>query len=197
MIYLERKVFIGICILVIIGLGIAAGICLYNLNNTDEDKINNSVTQVNGNENEIEITNTLEVINKEEKTTPNTLIVYTTYYTKCNHYINNYQEIDISDVNLNEDELKEKYREWKITSFSAEQVIFEREVEGFCNQHYKLKIVDDCIVIYQIDEENKEIEYEKTEITSEYLTQQDILKLKEGIVVYGKENLTSVLEDYE
>ena len=33
--------------------------------------------------------------------------------------------------------------------------------------------------------------------SNEYLTNEDILKLTEGIVVYGKENLSSVLEDYE
>lgn len=192
-----KKIYIVICILIIIGLGIGIGIYIYDINNINEENINNNMMQVNTEENDIEITNTLEIVNQEEKTTPNTLIVYTTYYTKCSHYINDYQTIDISDVNLSEVDLKEKYSDWKITSFSSEQVNFEKEVEDFCNQHFKLKMVDDHIVIYQIDEENKEVEYEITEITSEYLTQEDILKLQNGITVYGKENLSSVLEDYE
>lgn len=197
MMKLGKKVYIGICILVVIGLGIVVGMYLYDMNNINEESFDNNTMQVNIEDNMVEVTNTLEIMNQDEKTTPNTLMVYTTYYTKCSHYINDYQDIDVTDVNLTEDDLKEKYRNWKISSFSPEQVNFEREVEGFCNQHFKLKMVDDHIIIYQINEDNQETEYEVTEITSEYLTQEDILKLQEGIIVYGKENLSSVLEDYE
>ena len=42
-----------------------------------------------------------------------------------------------------------------------------------------------------------ETEYLQTEITTEYLTNEDILKLTTGIEVYGKEKLTSTIEDYE
>lgn len=197
MMKLGKKVYIGICILVVIGLGIVVGMYLYDMNNINEESFDNNTMQVNIEDNMVEVTNTLEIMNQDEKTTPNTLMVYTTYYTKCSHYINDYQDIDVTDVNLTEDDLKEKYRNWKISSFSPEQVNFEREVEGFCNQHFKLKMVDDHIIIYQINEDSQETEYEVTEITSEYLTQEDILKLQEGIIVYGKENLSSVLEDYE
>lgn len=197
MIKLGKKITIGILIIVTIGIGIALGIYLYDMNNINEESFNNNIMNVNVEENELKVTNTLEVSNQEEKTTPNTLIVYTTYYTKCKHYINEYQDIDATNVNLTENDLREKYKEWKIASFSPNQVNFEKEVEGFCNQHFKLKLVNDHIVIYQIDENNNETEYEVTEITSEYLTQEDVLKLEEGIIVYGKENLSSVIEDYE
>lgn len=197
MIYLGRKVFVGICILIIIALGIAAGLYLYDMNNINQKAINNNVTQVNNEENDIEMMNTLEIANQGEKTTPNTLITYKTYYTKCNHYINEYKDIDISSVNLNEEEIKEKNKDWRIKEFSPEQIVLEKEVEEFCNQHYKLKLLDDNIIVFTIDENNYEKEYQKTEITSEYLTDEDVVKLKEGILVYGKENLSSVLEDYE
>lgn len=192
-----RKVFVGICVVIIIALGIAAGLYLYDMNNVNEETINNNATEVNVEENTMGITNTLEIVNQEEKTTPNTLMIYKTYYTRCNHYINEYNDIDISSVNLNEEEVKDKNRDWKINEFSSEQIVFEREKDEFCNQHFKLKLVDGTIIIYKIDEQGKENEYETTEITSEYLTEEDILKLKEGIAVYGRENLTSVLEDYE
>ena len=186
-----------ICIIVIIILSIFAGLYLYNLNNITKDDVNSNTTQLDTGENNIAIDNTIEIVNQDEKTTPNTLMIYRTYYTKCNHYINEYKDIDISAVNLTKDEIKEKNRDWSIKEFSPEQIILEKEEESFCNQHYKLKLLDDRIVILSIDENGNEVEYEKTEITSEYLTEEDILKLKEGIVVYGKENLSSMLEDYE
>lgn len=140
----------------------------------------------------------LEVSNIEkEKTTPNTLIIYRTYYTKCKHYIQEYNEIDASLVNLSEEELKEKCRDWNIEKFSKEEIEMSKKEENYCGEHYRLKLENNAIVIYNVDENGLEQEYEQTGITSEYLTQEDILKLTSGIYVYGKENLTSTIEDYE
>jgi len=133
----------------------------------------------------------------EEKTTPNTLIIYKTYYTKCKHYIQRYEDIDASLVNLTEKEFKEKCRMWKIDKFSVEEIELSKEEESFCNEHYKLKLEKNAIVIYNVDENGIETEYEHTGITTEYLTEEDILKLNTGIIIYGKENLTSTIEDYE
>ena len=193
-----KRVFFIFLILMIIILGIIVGV--YWNKTSMKHKENNEVENVLAlpdvtEENKLEISK--EIVSKEEKTTPNTLMIFSTYYTKCKHYINDYQEVDANCVNLEEEDLAEKYREWKIISFSEEQVTLEKEEDGFCNQHYKLKLMDDRIIIFEIDEENNEKEYEITEITSEYLTAEDILKLKEGILVFGKENLTAVLEDYE
>ena len=197
MIYLKRIVFTIICIIVVIALGIFVGIYLYNMNNTANENFNNSITEVNLNENYIEEQNAIEISNREEKTTPNTLLIYRTYYTKCNHYINEYKDIDINAVNLNKNELQDINEGWRIEDFSSEQVIFSKEVEDFCMEHFKLKMVDGIVKIYILDEEGNETEYENTDITEEYLTNEDILKLKEGILVYGKESLTSTIEDYE
>ena len=197
MIYLKRIVFTIICIIVVIALGIFVGIYLYNMNNTANENFNNSITEVNLNENYIEEQNAIEISNREEKTTPNTLLIYRTYYTKCNHYINEYKDIDINAVNLNKNELQDINEGWRIEDFSSEQVIFSKEVEDFCMEHFKLKMVDGIVKIYILDEEGNETEYESTDITEEYLTNEDILKLKEGILVYGKESLTSTIEDYE
>ena len=72
-----------------------------------------------------------------------------------------------------------------------------REKIDFCGEHYKIKLENSTIVIYSIDKNGVETEYEHTGITTEYLTKEDILKLTQGIYVYGKENLTSTIEDYE
>lgn len=194
-----RKAFVWI-IVVIVAIALGIGIGMYmnreklQRNNSNNVVYDNLVTD-NLVENGIEISEASAI--EEEKTTPNTLMIYKTYYTKCQHYINEYQNIDASDVNLNQEDLQEKYREWSVTSFEAGQVVLEREENDFCNEHYRLKLEDGKIVIYQLDEDENETEYEQTEIASEYLTEEDILKLKEGITVYGKENLMAVLEDYE
>ena len=193
----NKKIAIIISVVSIILLGIIFGYIMYDNGNpiVNENTMlyNANVLAIQENENIL----VLETLAKEERTTPNTLIVYKTYYTKCKHYIKRYEDIDASLVNLTEKELKEKTRGWNIEKFSAEEIELSKEEESFCNEHYKLKLENNVIVIYQIDEAGLETEYEQTGITTEYLTNEDILKLEAGIYVYGKESLTNTIEDYE
>ena len=39
--------------------------------------------------------------------------------------------------------------------------------------------------------------YEKTNISSEYLTEADLLNMQDGLEIYGKEELNQVIEDFE
>lgn len=190
-----KKIGIILGAIVIIGFGVFIGL---KISEGGEEQYNQAfdnnmiVEQQN-----IEISS-LEVSTVEEKkTTPNTLIIYKTYYTKCKHYIQRYKDIDASLVNLTEKEFEEKCREWNIDKFTIEEIELSKEEEGFCNEHYKLKLENNAIVIYSFNENGLETEYEHTGITTEYLTQQDILQLTTGIIIYGKENLTSTIEDYE
>lgn len=189
-----KNTLIIISIAIIIALGIFFGIKIYF---DSQSKINQRVMS-----NEIVPTENIEIsaINihsEEEKTTPNTLMIYKTYYTKCMHFIQEYEEIDASLVNCTEEDLREKCKDWKIDSFSREEVELSKEEDAFCNQHYQLRLENNVIVVYQVDENGIETEYEQTGITTEFLTEEDILKLTTGIFVYGKENLISTIEDYE
>ena len=193
-----KNTIIVVCIILIIVLGIWLGYRIYNNSETNTGGENMLAENLNNYEiQENTEISSLETSVEEEKTTPNTLIIYKTYYTKCKHYIQEYKDIDASLVNCTESELKERCKDWKIEKFSPEEVEMSKEEEKFCNQHYKLKLENNVIVIYTIDEEGRETEYEQTGITTEYLTQEDILRLTTGIIVYGKENLTSTIEDYE
>lgn len=196
MINLNKKIAITISIISIVLLGAIFGYIMFDSQpevNEDTMLDNENVLAIENNQEISAVQTAVE----EEKTTPNTLVIYKTYYTVCKHYIQRYEDIDISLVNLTEKEFKEKNREWSIDRFSAEEIELSKEEEVFCNEHYKLKLENDVIVIYKIDEAGKETEYEQTGITTEYLTNEDILKLTTGIEVYGKENLTSTMEDYE
>ena len=192
---MKKTIIILICIFIIVFFGVFLAVRIYD--NSEESKYNtafdnNMIIQ----EENIEI-KAVETSNVEEKTTPNTLMIYKTYYTKCKHFIQEYKDIDASLVNLTEEELKEKLKVWDIDKFSKEEIEISREEETFCKEHDKLKLENNSIVIYSVDENGIETEYEHTGITTEYLTEEDILKLTAGIYVYGKENLTSVIEDYE
>lgn len=191
---LLKKIGIILGALIVIAFGVFVGYKIATGGEKDYNQAfdNNMIIQ----EKNLEISS-LEISAVEEKTTPNTLIIYKTYYTKCKHYIKEYKDIDASLLNLTEKEFKEKCRGWKIDEFSVEEIELSKEEESFCNEHYKLKLENNAIVIYNVDENGIETEYEHTGITTEYLTEEDILKLTTGIIIFGKENLTSTIEDYE
>ena len=191
-----NRILIALCVVLIVFGGVFLGFIIYSGNVIVEENnsgITNNVLVIEEGNNIV----VSEILAEEERTTPNTLIVYKTYYTKCKHYIQKYEDVDVTMVNLTEKEFKEKMREWRIDKFSMEEVELSKEIEAYCNEHYKLKLENNVIVVYKIDEVGNEKEYEQTGITTEYLTNEDILKLKTGIEVYGDENLSSAMEDYE
>ena len=89
------------------------------------------------------------------------------------------------------------YSMWDLEGFSPNEIVFYREVDEFCKEHYVLKQLDGVIAIYTLDENGNEILQEKTSIATQYLTQSDLDKLEKGIKANGKEELNSILEDYE
>ena len=63
--------------------------------------------------------------------------------------------------------------------------------------HYLLKDVYGYIEVYYLDENNDEFLYKKTDISTEYLSAEDIDDLQVGIEVVGIEALNKMLEDFE
>lgn len=65
------------------------------------------------------------------------------------------------------------------------------------NRHYILRAEDNIINIYYINENQEEILYRVTDISTEYLGEEDIKNLNKGIDVYGIQNLNQLIEDFE
>ena len=141
--------------------------------------------------------NYLNANSQEEKVGPNTILKLKKIYLDCKHIITEKVELPAELINMNKDELENEYKDWKLEEFSVEEIIFSREYTGICNEHYLVKIVGDVLGIYSLDKDGNESLKEKTEIYSAYLPENDISRLKDGIEVIGKENLNSLLEDYE
>lgn len=138
------------------------------------------------------------VISKEEKISTNSQLILKKYFKKCDHTINEYVEMPQELVNLTKEEAQKQYLEWKIIGFEPNKVTLYKEFDDICGEHFKLKIEDEKIVIYQIDKEEKPILYEKTNISSEYLTETDLITIENGgLNIYGKEELNKLIEDFE
>lgn len=143
------------------------------------------------------IENTTPVVAEETKITPNTILTLKKYYKDCGHTIKDSAEVPDEMVNLTEQEVMQKYPSWKLDEFSKDEVILTRELESFCGEHYLLKEEEGKVLIYTVDGDgNKEL-LETTEIAFEYIPETDKIILKNGIYVYGKEELNKIREDFE
>ena len=201
-----KKVWIIGLIIAIIIIGIILGIFIYN-NNANNNKQNSIV------ENEINIVSEkvtdecteeyqnsekeIETDSQEEKISPNCLLTLKKYYEECNHTINEYVDIPQDLVNGTEEDLKNEYPYWQVEKYSSNDIILYKEFNSNCGQHFVLREDNGKITVYKINESNEEEVYENTEISVEYLSETDKIKISEGIRVNGIEELNQLLEDFE
>lgn len=190
--------------IVIIGviLGFFTGIYLYKINKIDNSKkeiaqtIEDECTAI-GEIEEEQLSKLIETNNKQEKTSPNCLITLKIYYETCNHLIETTKTIEEADVNITENELKERFIDWEIQKFTPTEIVLYKEVQEFCNEHYLLKDVNGYITIFKLDENENPEFFSTTEISTEYLTTEDLEKIQTGIKIYTDKELNKTLEDFE
>ena len=87
--------------------------------------------------------------------------------------------------------------DWEVIGFEKGKLTLYKEYKDFCGEHFKLKIEDGKVVIYIINNDGTEGLYEKTNISSEYLTETDLINMQDGLEIYGKEELNQIIEDFE
>ena len=194
-----------ICLLVIVG-AVYAGIMINKkkeenisyMQNTEVTKVSEKVTDECTEEyEEMENEKLIETNSNKEKISLNCSLTLKKYYKKCGHTISEYKEIPEELINKTQEELEQEYENWKVEKFSSNEIILYREFDGECGEHYVLRDKEGKIVIYKKLDTGEEIEYEKTEIATDYLTDTDKMNIKNGIEVNGKQNLNQVIEDFE
>lgn len=121
-------------------------------------------------------------------------------------FINNKNKKENKNVNIvkEENEISSTYvtdgciDEWEDYAKSREEEIKETS-QNFNdeNKHYILRCEDNVIKVYYINEHAEEILYKTTELPIEYLSEEDQQRLKNGIDIYGIEELNKLIEDFE
>ena len=148
--------------------------------------------------NKIDTNTTVQTSNKEINILPSTKLGFKKLYKACNHTSFEFVELPSELINKNEEEVKKMYEDWNVEEFYENKVILHKEVEGICDEHFLITLGEQFIEIYKFtDKNNSKVLYTTTDISREYLTEQDILKLEKGITLYGKDQLNSALEDFE
>lgn len=203
-----KKLWIIMLAVIVIVIGIMIGAIIVKINNKKEDiEIQNIQTEISEiiedectdeyEEIEEKTKQEVEANSNEEKISPNCKITLKKYYKECNHLINEYIDITKKLINKTKDDLEKEYPNWEIQKYSSTDIILYKEFDSSCGQHYIIKNNDGKISIYVINQENQEIPYEDTEISTEFLTEEDKAEFEKGIEVYGKEKLNELIENFE
>ncbi len=184
-------------------LGFLTGIYLYRINKISKEqkiymaeKVEDECTAIGELDNE-DIASLITTNNDEEKTSPNCVITLKVYHEACKHLIENRQSIEEAEVNMTEEELKERFSDWEVQKFTPTEIVLYKEVDEFCDEHYLLKEEDGYITIYKLDENENAEFFNTTEISTEYLAEEDLEQIKNGIKVYTDKELNKTLEDFE
>lgn len=195
-----KKIVIALAIVFIIVFSFICGYYIYKESGTQQE-FSEAKIEMKENSNKIEISNLqeniIETSSQEDKISPNAVLTIEKYYKGCGHTIEDEAEIPEEAVNKTKQELQEIYSTWTIKEFSPSKVTLYKELDGICNEHYLLKKVDNVVAVFTIDENGEEKLHERTGISTQYLTQEDIKKLEKGIKAIGRVQLNSILEDYE
>ncbi len=198
---MRKYYIISIIGIIIFAILITIGVSIYKNTNSNLQQQGETKNVVEKNEMQNNLVNSnIELVttaSEEEKTSPNCLFIFKTYYKKCEHIKVEREKITETMVNKTREDLETIYKNWNIVTFRNNEVLFYKEEEGSCGEHYLLKELEGKIAIYNIDEQNNLNLYEETEILTNYLPEEDINRLKQGIRVEGKDKLNQALEDYE
>lgn len=187
----KKAIFIFILIFIIFFI---IGFTIQNIKMSKKETIKSNQRDIANTINDPE---TIEVNSSDEKTTPNTILVLKKKYTDCGHEISSRATMPKEMVNLTKEEIEKKYPNWKLEEFGIDKIVLSKTVDSFCGEHYLLIEENGNINIYSIDEKGERSFRKKADISIEYLPETDRITLRNGIMVYGTENLNKILEDYD
>lgn len=200
---MEKKWIIAIVITVVVGLMIGIGFAISSGNNETEniDYVSEKeLADTNKYENFLNYLkneNIIETSSIEDTISPNAIIIKKTYFEACDHLIRKTEDVPEELVNKNEEDVEKQFSEWKIEEYTPTQIILYKTDSGNCGEHYFVQEHNGVIGIYTIDEYGIKTLKEDTEISTQYLPEEDVKNLKAGVEIVGNTNLVEFLEDYE
>lgn len=138
-----------------------------------------------------------EVISKnQEKISPYAKMTIEKYYKQCEHSTVEIYDIPKELVNLTKEELQKRYENWEIKKFASNDIQLYRQINANCSSHFVLKEKDGYIAVYKVVSDNLDELNMITEIEYASLKEEDKLAVENGIKIYGKEELSSIIEDF-
>lgn len=197
----DKQIVIIASILIVLGVAFLAYSIFNNKNEIVEENQNSTYIsdfiEDECTDEYISMQNAKTVSSTQEKVSANALLILKKYFKSCEHTINEYVELPKELVNMTKEEVQSKYPEWEIIGFESGKVTLYKEFDDECDEHFKLKVENGKVIIYKINKGGTESLYEKTNISSEYLTETDLINMQDGLEIYGLEELNKIIEDFE
>ena len=134
----------------------------------------------------------------EVKLSPNAILTFLKHYDGCGHTLKEKENISTEMANITKSEFLKLYSDWEIKDFTNTDVELYKNFSGNCGEHFVVKSNSDGFVeIYRIKDDGTYELHETTEIATKYLSNDDRKELENGVILYGKENLNSYIENFE
>jgi len=143
----------------------------------------------------------MEIIQEEDRISPNTVIELEINYKECNHSMTKTVELNDIIINMTEEQyrkyIRDNFPNVKILSFSGKEIRLLEERNHLCPNHYIIGEADNKVAIYKIDENGEKYVYKIfNECPISLLKELDQKRLIEGIIVNSEEELSNVLENF-
>ena len=115
-------------------------------------------------------------------------------YSLCSH--DDYSEDIIISSSIDE-ALKQVDSNYKLESKSVNSAIVSKKIEGYCPNHYLIKLDENKIYVYRLlDEKNSEV-YSNINVPINILREDILEDLKKGIEIYGIDELNKIVQELE
>ena len=202
---MDKKWIISVIIVIIVGLAVGVGYAIYSANKNKTDNMDIIAEKELAEDSNLElqsndinfITNSVETAMQNNNVSPNAIIIKKTYYQACDHLIRKNEEIPQELINKTEEDVKKMFLDWEIEAYSPTQIILYKTDTGNCGEHYFVQEHNGVIGIYTTDKYGVKTLKEDTEISTQYLPDEDVQNLKAGVEIIGYTKLVEFLEDYE
>lgn len=191
------KIMIAFGIMILFFIGVMTGVYFYEKDKSKDSNIGTKQLADLEQNKDQEENEAVSASTSETKLSPNCTITEKQYFKGCDHFIKEIKEIPEEWINWTEEQVKQQYTDWKLESVTNNEIIVSQEKEGYCGMHYVVREHGEVLGIYTTDETGEETWKEDTDIATRYLTEEDLMKVQEGIKAIGDDQLHSVLEDFE
>lgn len=193
----KYKIFVAILMFFLLTFGVFVGLNIsYNNNVSNDltsytpDDMEQDLKSINDNQTEQVSTKSYDIE-----------VVYIDNYTLCNEMVETKNVV--YGTNLEELKKQEKIKQeeenkvYEIKEETKDRIVYYRDVNQNCPNHFNVKLENGKINIYNVVSEGVNTIYQTIDIEEELIRAELIEELKQGIKVDSKEELHLIIEDIE
>lgn len=132
----------------------------------------------------------------QSKIQPSTKMIYQYYYPDDKVVEEQEDTPPYFLLDLTLTDMRKYYTDWQIVSFSSQEVVMRKIVQGKSNQRYIIGEKDGYVAVFYEQPQDGVVLHELTDTPLSALGEEEQQRLKDGIFVLGEDRLAKVLEDY-